>query len=138
MPKMIENAPDLEINKVLYLSKGKTIPPHVVREQRIVWNLLKHLNSRQFRFVAVDDGDGMTTLSRDPKRAMLEAMELIFNLDEAYLYVRSSAASSQTTPYYIFLVLGNDLDVVSDWSFDSKAKDGFNAAMESFDAEEFA
>src|SRR6266487_503056 len=133
-PKMIENAPALDLDKVLY--KHGPVPPHIIRERRIVWNLLKHLIKAGFKPINVDDGGETTHLSNVPMFAMKEAMELIFNLDEAHvLFLPISKLKPKAIAQWVFLVLGNDLDVVSDWSLLPKGRDDFNAAMELFNAE---
>jgi len=132
---MIENAPALDLDKVLY--KHGPVPPHIIRERRIVWNLLKHLVKANFKPIIVDDGDETTHLSDVPMFAMKEAMELIFNLDEAHVLFLPTY-KPKATAQWVFLVLGNDLDVVSDWSLLNKGRDDFNAAMELFNAEDYA
>jgi len=137
MTNMIENAPALELDKILYARFSDRVPAAVVRERRVVWNLLKHLHEAGFKPISVNDGDDDTALLPGSVVAMKEAMELIFNLDEVHVFFRRIDAS-KASPHWIFLVLGNDLDVVSDWSFNRSDNDGFNASMEKFNAEDYA
>lgn len=126
----VQNAPKLLLDKALY--EGQNVPPHVVRERRIVWNLFLHLlQNGGWTVDSVNDGDTDTRT-----RSAKAAMELIFNLDEAYVFL--SNTKTENKAHYIYLVLGNDIDVVSDWSFTEGDPDGFNAAMDKFDAEAFA
>ena len=127
----IENAPALELDKILY--KDHPMPSHVRRERRIVWNLLKHLYSiGGWSAVKVYDGDEFIKV--DDAHA---ALEIIFNLDDAYLYVGRNGQDAHRK-HRIKLVLGNDLDIISDWNYTEGDPDGFNAAMEKFDAEVYA
>ena len=124
----MENAPALALDKILY--KDGKIPPHVVRERRIVWNLIQHLAAAGHQVVEVFDGE---EYARTPTPK--DAMEVIFNLDEARVFFMKSRNPGK---HGVYLVLGNDLDVVSDWSYSTNDPDGFDAAMEKFDAEAFA
>lgn len=103
------------------------MPPHVRRERRIVWNLMKHLAVSGFKPMFVHDGNGYTAVST-PK----EAMELLFNLDDARLYVQ------KTGKHAISFVFGNDLEIIADWGYTEGDPDGFNKAMEAFDVEMYA
>ncbi len=103
----IENAPRLNIDKGLH--KDEPIPVHVVRERRIVWNFLKHLESCGVEPRVVDDGDEETAV-----RSKKAVMELLFNLDEATVHFTEPQHLSGTG--WVYFVLGNDIDVVSDYS----------------------
>lgn len=125
----IQPTPELEINKALY--KDRSMPPHVRREQRIVWNLIHHLHQNGGWTVArVEDGE-----TRPKVTSAKAAMELLFNLDDAWLGF-SNTASKRT--HYVRLIFGNDMDVISDWTFSEGDPDGFNAAMDKFDVEAYA
>lgn len=119
--------PELDINKVLYSTHP--MPPHVRREQRIVANLIHHLEQAGFKVMSVYDSEEDNCVSN-----MKEAMELIFNLDDAVLWVMRDGFKQ----HYIQLVMGNDLDIISDYSFTEHDPDGFQVAMEAFDTEELA
>jgi hypothetical protein len=99
-------------------------------ERRIVANLIAHLEANGFEVTSVFDGDHYQRAT-DIK----SAMELIFNLDEAKLIARKPKFESE---HWIYLVLGNGVDIVSDWSFTIGDPDQFKAVMDAFDAEEFA
>lgn len=125
---MIENAPVLELDKVLYTQHP--MPPRVRRERRIVWNLMRELAEAGWAVVKVYDGDEYTE-TPDPK----SAMEVIFNLDDAYVgFIQATKGRT----HYVRLVLGNDIDVLSDWNYTEGDPDGFNATMEKFDPEVYA
>jgi len=124
----IENAPALELDKILY--KDRPMLPHVRRERRIVWNLFNHLLvNGLWKVYRVWDGDEYVKV--DSSKA---AMEIIFNLDDAVVYMKSPSGATHS----ISLVLGNDMDIVSDWSYTDGDPDGFSAAMDKFDPEAFA
>jgi len=95
-------------------------------EQRIVWNLLLVLEKNGFLVSMVDDGDEQTVVNT--KKA---AMELLFNLDDAYLFVTQGC-----NRFWIRFVFGNGVDVITDYVDDPI--DGFNSVMDKFDAEEYA
>ncbi len=125
MGNTIENAPELEIDK--------RYPPNAngVLERRIAWNLCKHLEKAGFIPRAeISEGD-------EPTPTVLEAMEMIFNLDEARIAFRGDNGAGRVDRV-VLLVLGNGVDIVSDWNYSTDDKDGFNAAMEAFNAEVYA
>jgi hypothetical protein len=131
--RMIENAPSLRLDTALY-PDGK-VPPHEVRERRVVWNLMKHLLfNGHFTVDKVSYCQENVKVS-SPK----EAMELIFNLEEAYVYFSNTLSNES---HWVRLNIGNDLEIVTDWrarwSRETSNADGFNAAMKKFDAEAYA
>jgi hypothetical protein len=122
----IENAPVLDLDKVLYFSRGLKPSPRTIRERRVVWNLFKHLLADGWHIASVYDGDDYVKVT-DPK----SALEIIFNLDDTTVsFVKAGAQR-----HGVKLVLGNDLDVISDWYFSAGDPDGFSATMDKFDAE---
>ena len=126
----IIQAPALNINKILY--KGD-IPPHIRREQRIVANLIYYMQKAGWKVSEVFDGEEFT-----PVGSTIEAMEIIFNLDEALLYFRKGIDSSHQVGHNVTLILGNDLDIICDWTYSKGDADGFNALMSTFDTEDYA
>jgi hypothetical protein len=116
--------PTLDIDKQLF--DGRYMPPHCKVERRIVWNLLTGLEAAGFHVLAVNDGDG-----EDKTATIIEAMELVFNLDDCWVFVKKGHYGNHA----IRLVLGNGVDCVSDWSFHKDDNDGFNAWMEGFKPE---
>jgi len=98
-------------------------------ERAVIWNLGQHLKANGFEVVGVDNGDDETIKVSDVK----SAMEEIFAVDEATLYVRKQGSRN----HGIFIVLGNDgWDAVADYGFTDGDPDQFQATMEAFDAEE--
>lgn len=98
-------------------------------ERQVVANLIAHLGRAGFELCAVNDGDETLKVSTPQ-----EAMELIFGVDEAWLYVRKQAGKKR----WIFLVMGNADDgseIITDYGYSEGDPDGFSAAMESFDTE---
>ena len=47
-------------------------------------------------------------------------------------------AKPEGNEHAVYLVLGNDLDIISDWNFTDGDPDGFNAAMEAFDTDKYS
>lgn len=123
----IENAPALELDKILY--KNRPMLPHTKRERRIVWNLFKHLSTEGWFPTSTWDGE-----EEEKTNSPKHAMEFIFNLDSVHVFVKKDGQK----PHSIFLVLGNGIDIVSDWTYSQTDSDGFNALMDKFDAEAYS
>ena len=100
-------------------------------ERRIVWNLLNTLAAAGFNVWGVDDGDGLNKSVRLDARA---AMEAIFAVDDAWLYVKKPGRGN--SEHGIKLVGGNGEEIISDWTYSTDDKDGFNAFMQGFKAED--
>lgn len=92
-------------------------------ERRVVFNLIAHLERAGFAVAGVHDGDEFTECA-DAKAAM----ELIFNLEEASLCMKNTSGKQ----HGILLILGNGLDIASDWNYSEGDPDGFDAAMDDF------
>lgn len=120
--------PKLEIDKILYKERDGIPYPEGKLERRIVSNLIAHLESRGFKVFETWDREEANKVS-----TAKEAMEFVFNLDEVFLHFKSKAGKMR----YVYLVLGNGIDIVSDWGI-PKEIDGFDAAMNEFNAEDFA
>lgn len=117
--------PALDIDKII--NKGGVNVIGKV-ERRIVWNLLHHLNvlGWKVRRIISDDEESVV----DPK----SAVEKIFNLDDCTVGFCNIANVHRG----VKIVLGNEgSDCISDWGYTIGDADGFNAAMEAFDAEAF-
>ena len=134
----VEQAPSLEIDKQLF--KDRPIFPRAALERKVVWNLLKFLQANRFELVSIYDGEEKIKVHNYP----LQAMELIFNLDEISLRVRrcreweSKDVVNRNPIHGILLVLGNDgWDAVSDWNYSDGDADGFCYTMDAFDGERF-
>ncbi len=100
-------------------------------ERRVVWNLLKYLGNSGFYPFEVNDGDDVTLT----EGAHLLAMEAAFGVDEAWVYFRER---SGVAAHGVKLVMGNGVEVVSDYNYTPGDADHFAALMDSFDAEAFA
>jgi len=120
----------------LAVDAAQEVSPGGRLERRIVANLIAHLDAAGFALIAVDDGGD----ELEPARDMKTAMELVFNVDLAYLILTKDVGRSPASQrrHTITLVLGNGIDVISDWTFSENDPDGFNAAMEAFDVEALA
>jgi hypothetical protein len=123
--------PALQIDDVLW--KDKPMHQRAKNERRVVYGLLNHLLAAGFIVVSVYDGE-----EHEYPTDAKGAMEIIFNLDESYVWV--SHVDYVPHKRMISLVLGNADDgseVVADWSFGAGDPDGFDAAMQAFKAEDF-
>lgn len=131
----IECGPVLAHDKMMEKKYGQKINSNGKLERRIVWNLCKHLNTKGFMVTAVDD-DGQTIFlrSKNPLIRAKSAMEHIFNLDDSLVYFRSQ---DHSTEHWVRLVLGNGEDIISDFNYFEGDADGFNAAMEAFDVNDY-
>jgi len=131
----LQNPPKLTINKVLYDNRGASMPVHVRLEQRIVWNLLLTLEKHGFKVSSVHDGEEQTRVV-----SKKHAMELLFNLDDAYLFLRHVAGvyppDGNHPEFWIRFVFGNELDIISDYS--ATKVNGFQAIVDKFDPEVYA
>lgn len=118
------DVPELDIDKRILREPLQLTPRHKI-ERRVVWNLCDHLHRAGFDIRGVYDGEEYTKVS-----TAKDAMELIFDLDEASLRV----AKSGYAEHGILLVMGNGEDILSDWNFFRDDRDGFCAAMNAFAA----
>lgn len=121
------DAPSLAIDVLLY--SGGKVPANGKLERRIVANLLAFMASKGWIVSEVYDGDDLTAIPD-----AIAAMELIFDLDEASVRFRNQVGNE----HYALLVLGNGIDIITDWNYAAGDVDGFNAAMNAFDAEDYA
>lgn len=121
--------PELAIDAQLYTG-GRCVSPNGRLERRIVANLIAHLKKHNFRPVSVHDGDEETRAT-DTKAVM----ELVFNLDDCWVYF---ARKGYANPRSMRLVLGNGDCILSDWRYDLDDTDGFNAALEAFNTDDWA
>ncbi len=129
-PLTLENAPRLKIDETLYGKEGRPSPQGVL-ERRIVWNLMKYLGASGFHPFEVSDGETVTRTDGETAATM----ELVFNLDEAWVFFRDGV---REVFHAVKLVMGNGVDIVSDYNYTPGDPDNFAALMDSFDAEAFA
>jgi len=134
----MSQVPALDHDAMMLARFGTTVSADGKLERRIVWNLCAHLEAAGFIVYRTFDGEEM----RYPKTAK-GAMELIFNTDEASLrFIPVSCAKLKKNKsmyeHGVLLVLGNGVDIVSDWNYTEGDPDGFNAAMDKFNAEDYA
>jgi hypothetical protein len=120
-------APELAIDKLLY--RGGPVPVNGKLERRIAANLLAFMATKGWNVFNVWDSEENT-----PVITAIDVMELVFNLDEAWLDFTNATGQQ----HRVMLVLGNGIDIIADWGFAIGDPDGFHAAMEGFDAEEYA
>jgi hypothetical protein len=88
---------------------------HIV-ERQIAWALLHHL-AAEFPGVKVVVDDGGERIPCDSPK---DAMEAIFAVDEAHIILGKS---------WVFLVLGNGEDVISDYGVNDAVERAVDAAM---------
>jgi hypothetical protein len=119
--------PVLEIDKLIH---PNGLPARLKVERRIVFALIEHLQNVGFEIDSVDDGYDDISVHNNAG----DAMELIFNLDYANLYFKNK----QGNFHYVSLSMGEGTDMISDWSYSHDDADGFGAAMDKFDTEDYA
>ena len=128
------DVPALDHDKMMAERFGSEISPRMRIERRVVFNLCEYLLANGFELLQVYDGDEFTKV-----KTSKEAMELIFNLDEASLRVRKAGRrpdGKRWPEHGILIVLGNDgWDAVADYNYSRDDADHFNAIMEVFDGE---
>lgn len=124
----ITAAPALDHDAMMSQRFGSKVSANGHLERAIAWNLCAHLAAAGFAVTDVHDGEEETEVS-DAKAAL----ELVFNLDEAWLNFTKGKRS-----HTVFLVMGNGDCIVSDWNYSADDADGFNAAMDAFNAEAIA
>lgn len=118
--------PELDTDRRYYGETHK-MSARCKSERRVVWALLQHLAAHDWQVHEVDDGDTKTEV-HDPK----SAMELIFNLDDCYLYVRNTKTGRE---HWLRFVLGNDPDeVLNDYSYSER--NNFAEIVEAFKPED--
>jgi hypothetical protein len=118
--------PDLAIDKILYPKFG--VSPRGKLERRIVANLIAHLKRAGFRPYEVDDREEVTKV-----KGTKDTMELLFNLDEAWVFFTNGSST-----HWVYFTMGEGTTMICDHSFTEGDPDGFLAAMDAFEAEDYA
>jgi hypothetical protein len=121
--------PELDHDAKMLQAYDRKVSPTGRLERRIVAALCAHLAEYGWAPCAVFDGEDLTPVS-----SVKEAMELVFNLDQSHLYFRQGVHRK----HHVFLVNGNGVDMVSDYSYAAFKGDNFEEAMEAFDPEVLA
>lgn len=112
---------------ILKVDGDRKLSPRSRQERRVVWSLFLHLEQRGWKPVEVEDGYEETKVA-----SSLEAMELVFNLDDARVRFANEAGAN----HVVCLVRGNEpFEVVADYTFSRKNTDDFHDVMEAFDSE---
>lgn len=126
--------PSLAHDKMMFERFGSVVSPNGRLERKIVAALCQHLKGFGFLPTTVFDGEETTAVE-----TAKDAMELVFNLDEASLRFQLHKDGDRSKPMFkqhgVLLVLGNGEDIISDWNYMQGDHDGFNAAMESFNVD---
>ena len=88
--------------------------PWLFVEWRIVWNLILALRAAGFTPCRVEDGDDEDVIINpaDGALASVAAMEAATAVDEATIHFRRPSGGTG----WIFVVFGNEVDVLSNWS----------------------
>jgi CheY-like chemotaxis protein len=123
-PKTIIQPPALDIDAKLGRPGAKGM-----LERRIVFNLLSLLKAAGYSVTSVWDGE-----EEAPATDEKSAMETIFNLDEAIVRFKSETGSK----HWLYLVLGNGEDVLSDYGMPRGKKDRFAETLDGFDGLDYA
>lgn len=130
--KTITQPPALDHDAMMAKRFNVQVSPDGHNERRIVWNLCAHLREAGFDLCSVDDGEDIEIVS-----TVKEAMELVFNLDEAKLRFRKPGFKM----HVVLLIMGNGnkgLDLIADYGYTDGDPDKFMETMELFDTEVFA
>jgi hypothetical protein len=108
-------------------------------ERGIVRALIGHMRHKGWTAWRTFDGDGFEYPMGDTDAVMAA----VFNLDEVSVRFtrdakpgREAASTLKRGEHGVLLVLGNGEDVLSDWNYSQGDPDGFNAAVESFTAQD--
>lgn len=131
------NPPVLDIDVRIAKIRGLDRPDLTavgVLDRRVVWNLLHHLEAAGYVAFSVDNGDDAEAVNSHK-----EAMEIIFNLDDAAVFFRpvSVAAGDAGRRRWIRLVMGNSgWDVICDSSL-PRGDEAWEKAVDSFNPEAF-
>lgn len=118
----------LPIDAILF--KDHEMLEHTKIERKMVASLIPFLEGHGFNLNSVHDGEEEEFYTdQDADTRLRNAMNLIFNLDLAYLFF----TNNQQVFHRVDIVLGNDgWDCISDWRYSVDDKDGFNALMQQF------
>lgn len=123
------NVPALKIDALLH-SDGR-ISARGKLERRVVYNCLLALKAAGFIPVELE-GDDDEQLFENPETAVIDAMERLFNLDDAYVLFNPDGKYC-----WVRFVFGNGRDVISDWApgvDGHKFSDALTAYCDSLDA----
>ncbi len=119
--------PELDHDAMMLAKYDHKVGPVGRIERRVVASLCAHMAERGWTPSKLYDGD-TTTPVHDAK----SAMELIFNLDDSYLYFVNASGRE----HWVRLVNGNSgWDLINDYSHARDESDNFAFAMECFDSE---
>lgn len=133
MPQMPHvDVPALDHDAQMLKEFGYRVTPRGRRERRVFAALCAYLAAGGWTPKVADSGESEEQVT-DTK----SAMEIVFNLDECWVTF-SKMIGGMENQHSVYIVLGNDLDIVSDWRYHRDDVDGFNALMEKFDPEQFA
>jgi hypothetical protein len=122
------DVPELDHDAMMLREFGHKLSPDGRLERRAIAALCAHMSEHDWSPVEVYDGDDHTAVT-DTK----SAMELIFNLDDCFLYFRKGKQKC-----WVRIILGNAWhEVVSDYNCPVADPGGFAAAVDAFNAEEY-
>lgn len=137
--KQVE-VPALDHDAMMAAKFGSHVSPNGKLERRIVANLIAHLERAGFKVHSVNDGEELKAVTD-----MKAAMEAVFAVDEASLRFYKGGKKGRTATqldndlwHGVMLMLGEGVDIINDWNYNDGDADGFNKAMEAFNAEDFA
>lgn len=123
------NVPELDHDAMMLARFGHKVGTIGRIERRVVAALCAYLDEHGWRPCKLYDGETIT-----PVHDAKSAMELIFNLDDSWLYFTNGARE-----HWVRLVRGNSgWDLISDYSYASNQADNFEASMEAFNGEDWA
>jgi len=94
------------------------------RERAIVRALIRHLKQNGWNVDRVYDGGDEDVITGTET----EALEAVFAVDESTLWFKNAAGKD----HGVYLVCGNDSDIISDYNYSEDPADTFRTAMEAY------
>jgi hypothetical protein len=106
------------------MSAKARVEARIAREKQIVKDLVAYLAKHEYHIVGIDNGEDETEVSK-----IDDVIKEAFATDEAWLKFEND----ENDLGYVFIVLGNDEDLISDWTW--KVGSEFPKVMDEFTKE---
>lgn len=125
--------PPLQHDRMMFERFGHVVGPIGKAERKTIAHLLNYLSLKGFKVCFVDDcgpDDELQAVG-----TIKEAMEVIFSVDEAHIYLTHESDSKRR--YWLAVVLGNGHECIADWNVPEEDITGWTDAMDAFDFDKF-
>lgn len=133
-----DNVPELDHDRMMLRKWQDAVSLNGRLERRIAYHLGLYLERAGFALIYATDSEdtqrGPGGLKAGPL-GVKGAMEFLFERD-SLVYWNFRKEGHPT--HWVQLVTGNGIDLLSDWSYTNGDPDGFDAAMDRFDVEDYA